>query len=130
MDSPYGGFYFYAQHLVQIMMEIFGNYPDSVIATNNGKHIDCIVKYEDKNIHLNFADNVWNYYAGISCEEKVMGDMFESTTFAAEFEDFYALISEGKQAQSYVDFFAPVYIMNAIERALNSGREEKINRNK
>lgn len=130
MDSPYGGFYFYAQHLVQIMMEIFGNYPDSVIATNNGKHIDCIVKYEDRNIHLNFADNVWNYYAGISCEEKVMGDMFESTTFAAEFEDFYALISEGKQAQSYVDFFAPVYIMNAIERALNSGREEKINRYK
>lgn len=128
MESPYGGFYFYAQHLVQIMMEIFGNYPNSVIATDNGNHIDCIVKYNDKNVHLNFADNVWNYYAGISCEEKVVGDMFESTTFAAEFEDFYALISEGKQSQTYVDFFAPVYIMNAIDRALKSGREEKINR--
>lgn len=128
MESPYGGFYFYAQHLVQIMMEIFGNYPDSVIATDNGNHVDCIVKYENKNIHLNFADNVWNYYASISCENEVVGAMYKSSTFADEFNMFYTMLSEGKQMQSYIDFFAPVYILNAIDRSLKSGKEEKINR--
>lgn len=128
MESPYGGFYFYAQHLIQIMMEIFGNHPETVIATNNGNHVDCIVKYKDKNVHLNFADNVWNYYAGISCEEKVVGKMYNCSTFPSEFAEFYTLISEGRQAQSYEEFFAPVYILTAIDRALKSGREEKNNR--
>ncbi len=128
-DSPYGGFYFYSQHLVQIMTEIFGNYPDSVIATDNGKNVECMVKYNDKIVHLSFADNVWNYYASISCEEKCEGEMFAgASTFASEFEEFYKLISEGMQPQEYKDFFAPVYILTAIERSLKSGKEEKINR--
>ena len=128
-DSPYGGFYFYSQHLVQIMTEIFGNYPDSVIATENGTNIDCMVKYTDKIVHLSFTDNIWNYYASVSCEEKCEGEMFGgASTFVAEFESFYKLISEGIQPQEYKDFFAPVYILNAIERSLKSGKEEKINR--
>ena len=128
-DSPYGGFYFYSQHLAQITMEIFGNYPHSVIATNNGKHIDCILKYEGKNVHLCFTDDVWTFYAGINCVDKVVGDMFDwQVAFSKEFDAFYALVSERKMVQSYKDFFAPVYVLNAIERALKSGKEEKINR--
>lgn len=128
-DSPYGGFYFYSQHLVQIMMEIFGNYPDSVTATQNGKNVECMVKYSDKIVHLSFADNVWNYYASVSCEEKCEGEMFEgAATFAFEFEEFYKLVSERKQPQEYKDFFAPVYILTAIMRSLKSGKEEKINK--
>ena len=55
--------------------------------------------------------------------------MFEGgSTFAFEFEEFYKLVSERKQPQEYKDFFAPVYILTAIERSLKSGKEEKINR--
>ena len=80
-------------------------------------------------MHLSFTDNIWNYYASVSCEEKCEGEMFGgASTFPSEFEQFYKLISEGVQPQGYKDFFAPVYILNAIERSLKSGKEEKINR--
>ena len=32
MNNPYGDFYFYSQHLVQVMIEIFGAFPLSVLA--------------------------------------------------------------------------------------------------
>lgn len=130
-DSPYGGFYFYAQHLVQVMTEIYGCYPVSVVATEKEKNVTCIVRYKDFDVNLSFVNDNFNYYAGISCEEKFVGDNYSiDDCFPAEFEEFYKLLSEKKQRLSYEDFFAPVYILNAIDRALKSGKEEKINRYK
>ena len=127
-DSPYGGFYFYAQHLVQVMTEIYGCYPKSVVATEKNKNITCIVRYEDFDVNLSYVNDNFNYYAGVSFEEKFVGDNYiVDDCFPAEFENFYNLISKGKQRLSYDDFFAPVYILNAIDRALKSGKEEKIN---
>ena len=44
-----------------------------------------------------------------------------------EFDEFYALLKGEAQKVSYDEFFAPVYIMNAINRSLVSGKEETIN---
>lgn len=36
-ENEYGGFYFYAQYLVEMVCEIFGRYPLSVTARKNGE---------------------------------------------------------------------------------------------
>ena len=44
-ENPYGGFYFYAQHLVEMVCEIFGRFPISVTAKQNSKQILHQVKF-------------------------------------------------------------------------------------
>ena len=39
---------------------------------------------------------------------------------------FYDLLCGKPQRKSYEEFFTPVYIMNAIDRAVKSGEEEVI----
>ena len=40
--------------------------------------------------------------------------------------EYYKLFSEEEKGADYDEFFAPVYIMNAILRSLESGKEEEI----
>ena len=54
-NSNYGGFYFYAQHLVQVMCEVFGNYPDSVQMFDKGVVKTLVVRYKDYDITGEFV---------------------------------------------------------------------------
>jgi predicted dehydrogenase len=47
INSEHGGFFFYAQHLVQSVCEIFGYYPKAVRACRSGDQITCVFRYED-----------------------------------------------------------------------------------
>lgn len=129
MGSPYGGFFFYSQHLAQVMMEIFGCYPQSVKAYQNGAIITCIVRYPDYDVSIAFTGGSSIYYASISCEQKVEGYAFTfQDGFQREFKEFHNLLQGKPQKQSYEDFFAPVYVLNAIYRSLASGEEEPVHR--
>lgn len=132
MENVYGGFFFYAQHIVEIMLEIFGRYPVSVIATKNGKNMTAVVKYENYDVTALFTDGVYVYFASRASTEKTVGGDFKvdghNPCFKIEFDEFYDLLCGGKQKMPYDDFIAPVFVMNAIYRALESGKEEKINK--
>lgn len=132
MENAYGGFFFYAQHLVEILLEIFGRYPVSVITTKNGKNITAIVKYENYDVTALFTDGVYVYSASRAAAEKTVASDFKidgrSQCFKIEFDEFYSLLSGGEQKMSYDDFIAPVFVMNAVYRSIISGKEEKINK--
>lgn len=128
-DNPYGGFYFYTQHLVQVTMEIFGFYPNSVRAVRNGDVCSCLVRYDDYDVNLSFVEMDDKYYAGINCKEAYVGDLYSlDGLFEREFMEYYKVLTTRQQKASYEDFFAPVYVINAIARALESGCEEMVNR--
>lgn len=128
MNSPYGGFFFYCQHLVQVMTDIFGGYPKTVQAFPKGNNINCLIRYEDFDVNITFTEGNNLYYAGISCENDVVGGTYGfDGCFEREFLEFYDLLTGKPQKQSYEDFFAPVYVFNAIERSLKSGGEETVN---
>ena len=124
----YGGISFYSQHGVQTMMELFGMNPRSVQVFEKGIALTCVVRYDDFDVVLSFADLKFSvYYAGISFEDK-----FEATDISldgcaeAEFMEFYDVLKTRKQKKSYEEFFAPVYVIDAITRAVESGKEEPI----
>ncbi|MBQ8907859.1 MAG: hypothetical protein IJY71_04660 [Clostridia bacterium] len=48
--------------------------------------------------------------------------------FLREKEAFYGLLSGKAQTESYEAFASPVFIMNAIDRSLRSGKEELVGR--
>lgn len=128
MDNPHGGFFFYTQHLVQVMMEIFGNYPETVRAWQKGDYVHCDVHYADYDVDLIYVPG-GVYYASVSGKTDVKGSTYTvSGYFPNEFMDFYRLLKGEPQKQSYEDFFAPVFVLNAINRSMLSGNVEKVNR--
>ncbi len=130
MVNNYGGFYFYAPHLVEVVTEIFGKYPASVDAKKNGDVISVKFNYGKFHVDGIFVEQNYVYYACRSAEKSVHGMNLESTDehnwFKSEFEEFYAVLSGGESPVSYEDFISSVFVMNAIERSLLSGKEEAV----
>ena len=127
-ENEHGGFYFYAQHLVEMICEIFGRYPMSVTARKNGSQIHVLFHYTDYDCVGLFCDRNYIYYASRMSERGTSSFDITATNewFEREFCEFYKLLSGGEQTATYKDIAAPVFIMNAIDRALKSGRKENV----
>lgn len=129
MENEYGNFYFYSQHLIQMVCEVFGYFPCSAIAFKNNEKINCTLRYENCDVNLLYVDGNFKYMGQISCEKgAVLKDVSLDGCSEKEFAEFYNILSGGSMTQTYDEFFAPVYIMNAIDASLQSGKEEKIER--
>ena len=126
--NEYGGFYFYSLHLVEMVCEIFGRFPLSVTARQNGKQIHVLFHYEDYDCVGVFTDGNYLYYAARMAEKGTSGFEIPSSGdwFYKEFKEFYELLNGAPQGITYEEFISPVFIMNAIERSLASGKEEAI----
>lgn len=126
MGSPYGGFYFYSQHLVQVALHVFGYYPKAVKAYRNDDHVMAILHYDDYNVSLDFGPHTY-YYACISTDKGIRADSYNvDGCYAAEFMEFRAMLNGAPQPLSYNDFIASVSVMSAIIRSYENGTEEEI----
>ena len=130
VDNIYGGFYFYAPHLVEVVSEIFGRYPVSVLAERKGKVTNIKFNYDNYTANGVFVDDNYVYYACCLADKSVKGMNLESTTehnwFESEFAEFHAILGGADSPASYEDLFSSVFVMNAIDRSLASGKEEKV----
>ncbi len=128
IDNPHGGFFFYAQHLVEAVCEIFGRFPKSVTAVQNQKTVTVTFRYADYDVVGVFTDGVYSYSAIRMAKEKDKFGILDisSKCFADEFDEFYEILSGAEQVMDFKEFISPVFILNAIDRALKSGKEEEI----
>lgn len=129
-ESEYGGIFFYAPHLVEMVCEIFGRYPISVTAKKTGKTLNVLFHYKEYDCVGLFVDGSNLYYASRMSEKASKGleVKFSTDWYYREFKEFHSLLGGGAQPMSYKDFIASVFIINAIERAIDSGKEEFVHR--
>jgi len=129
LENEYGGFYFYSQHLVQMVGEVFGYQPKSVRACQVGEQVSCTIRYEGFDVSAVYLNNCHVYYGAVNFPNEVAAPVTNTAGAAtAEFKEYYDLLVGGKMNQSYEDFFGCVFIINAIMRALESGKEEPVGR--
>jgi predicted dehydrogenase len=129
MENNYGGIYFYSQHLVEMTLKIFGYYPKSLKAYQNGKITTVIVRYDNYDVTMEFTDGYWDYFTYVSTAKGMVGGITDtSTIFEDEFNAFYRILTGGKQQANHNDFIAPVFVINAIKRSLENNSEEVINK--
>lgn len=128
LDNPYGNFWFYAQHLIQIMQETFGYYPKSVRAFPHDGGVNCVYRYGDFDVYAEFVEGNYLYHLSVSCEKAVLHTDISVTEdiFAYEMDEYYAIVNGGESPFNFSDFFAPVFVMDATIRAIESGDEEQI----
>ncbi len=132
-NSAYGGFFFYAPHLVEIVCEMFGRNPKSVKAYKAGISTTVIFRYEDYDVTGVYTENNYLYYAsriaekGARMEKITLGTGRELDWMYKELKEYYDILNGAERAMSTEDFLAPVFIANAIKRSIDSGEEEKVN---
>ncbi len=128
MQSPYGGFYFYSQHLVQMMTAIFGNDIEEVAAIDCNNEAAFVAKYKDYPITGSFTSEGWYYHAVVYGGKALKADKFEFTSypFECELDDMHDLLCGKEMKQSYDEFIRPVFILNALEASMKSGKAEKV----
>ena len=127
LDNPYGGFLFYSQHLAQVVCELFGYNPESVLVKKTDSVLSCVIRYKDFDVTEQYPDKSDIYFAGVMFEKKFLGGTVSlDGCYVKEFNEFYNILKGGEQKVSYDDFIAPVFLINAIMRSMESGAEEKV----
>jgi len=126
MHNPYGNFWFYAAHLTEVCLRVFGM-PGKVQAFRCGDDVTCIARYDDCDVTLHFTEGAYSYGGTILMEKCALTRVIDiSDCYALEAEEFAQLVRGGEMPESYEDLVKPVRFMAAIVRSLESGRMEDI----
>ena len=128
MDNPYGGFFFYAQHLVEMLGELFGLYPRSVRAHRAGANVNVVFSYDGYDVTGLYTEFSWLYFVSAALNGQTLASdaTIGTDCFTRELDEFCDLLRGGEQTVTYDDFIAPVFTLNAIHRSLESGEEEAV----
>jgi len=132
MNSVYGGFFFYSQHLVETVTEIFGRYPEAVTAIRNGDNVTVTFEYPDYTVVGHFGEGSGVYYAARHTATAAHGDILArdgmNNWFSGEFKEYVAILRGESDGRDYTEFIAPVFILAAIDRSIKSGKREPVRR--
>ena len=122
MDNPYGNFYFYASHLAEMSMTIFGYNPSSVMAYRSGDQITAVVRYPDYDVTNRFLEGNYNYTVLFNQKSRpLFREVDISLIYEHECENFARMLRTGKMDQSYEELIMPVFYLDAVERSFTSG---------
>lgn len=128
-ENEHGGFFFYSQHMIEVVCEVFGRFPKSLIAKEVNNNIHILFRYDDYDCVGLFTEGVHVYSASLAAErgDKSVALNICGDWFLREFKAYYNVLSGGEMKETYEEFVAPVFILNAIDRSLKSGCEEQVN---
>ena len=127
-DSPYGGYYFYAQHLVEIMTTVFGEDVIEVLANRSESSVTLLARYANFNVTATYLEHVNHYSLSIYGKDGIRTEAltFNTESFCHEMNDMMDLLNGKPMKKSYESFIKPVFIINAILRSIESGKWEPI----
>ncbi len=129
LENEYGGFFFYAQHLVESVLVAFGKNIKSVYSKRNGKSLQVLFNYEDFTVCGTFMEvGFGSYYLARLTENTVKGSdlSVDEHCFNSEWEEFYDILSGANQVADFKEFILPVFVMNAIRKSMLSQKEEVV----
>ena len=130
-DNPYGGFYFYSAHLVEMVLEAFGPAPEAVeVRTDSRGNRTVLFYYEGFIVTGLYTEGGNEYYIARFSLKGSQGGYVTSTAskewFYREFKEFAALMDGSDPRLSRQALFASVFLLAAIDRACQSGKREPV----
>ena len=126
--NEYGDFWFYASHLAEMCMEVFGWDPVSVYAKENGESVFAIANYDNFSVTCNFINHCYSAYSGgvfVESESLIRSVGLDGIE-KAETDEFVNMLNSGKTRYGYDELIAPVRFIAAVKRSYETGKEIKI----
>ncbi|MBE6912522.1 MAG: hypothetical protein E7473_08360 [Ruminococcaceae bacterium] len=125
MKNEWGDFFFYSQHLVQIMTEVFGHDVESIIGVKRDDAATFIARYADYDVTGHYG--TMGYSATIYAKNETHHlNLSLANAYRTEFQRFEHMVRTGGMPESYEELINPVFILNAIHEAINTGKEVKV----
>ena len=122
MHNAYGGFFFYASHLVEMSMTVFGYNPRSVMASRSGDNVTAIVHYDDFDVTNRFLEGNYNYTLMLNQKSRpILREVDISMIYQHECENFARMLRTGEMDQSYEELILPVTYIKALEDSFTNG---------
>ena len=130
MINEYGGFYFYSQHLIEMMFSVFGSDVKAVSA--------ALISEKDNRLMVAFQydgfDVAGQYYGGYTYSAGVVTDkaaVYASSAdvtylYKTELTEFAEMVRTGRQARPYEALLKPVIIEHAIEESYKTGKTVEV----
>ena len=127
-NSPYGGFTFYAQHLIEIMTTVFGEGIECVRVDERENAMTFTARYADYSVQATYLEKIGYYSVSLYGAKAVRNEILHFTpdSFRHEMDDMLDLLRGEPMKKSYESFIHPVFVMNALMRAKQSGVWEDI----
>ena len=131
MVNEYAGFYFYAQHLIEMMTAVFGYDVKTVLAycPNPEKNrLSVIFDYGEYDVTANYTGS-YEYSVTVLAEKSSsriatfqLGDCYKR-----ELTEFTEMVKTGRLPRALDDLRKPVILLHAIEQSYKEGHAVKVN---
>jgi predicted dehydrogenase len=126
-DSPYDGFYFYASHLTEMALTVFGSEVSSVTAFESKGGVVSIWHYEDYDMTLHYTRNSQDAAAVLYGKtSNVLRPINIDMIYGLEVERFVQMLRTGQMPYTYEELIQPVIMIDAILESLNSRKSVSI----
>lgn len=127
--NDYGNFWFYAAHLAECCLTIFGLHPEWVWANRTAKGVTVIVHYPGFDVTNHFIEGVYDYTGSVITPRGVTHEVISlDHIYAKECACFADMLRKGIMSHSYEELVAPVYLMAAIEKSFTTGGKVAVGR--
>ncbi len=125
MKNDWGDFFFYSQHLVQIMTEVFGHNVESVLAVGRENAATLIARYPDYDVSGHYG--TYGYSATLYAKGATHHQNLSlANAYLNEFRRFEHMVRTSGMPETYEELITPVFILNAIKEAIDTGKEVKV----
>lgn len=126
LQNAYGNFWFYASHLTETALTIFGYHPFAVTAQSTDRGIAAMLDYGAYAVHLTFGDENYHYGATVVGEQVTTSEIDIGAGYDLEAENFARIVHGEASKQNAHDFIEAVCVMDAVLKAVQSGKAERI----
>ena len=136
LHNEYGGFHFYSAHLAEMVLPVFGYYPQWVSASENKRCVSVIVHYDEYDVVCLYTDGRWDYEISIATEEELDQEKRDNPQFDMhvpldfcyheEAREIARMLRTGAMEQTYEELVQPVMFLAAVDRAMKSGKREEV----
>ena len=127
LNSEYGGIHFYAPHLVEMTLQIFGYDIKSVIAHKKGGSIAAVARYDSYDIVMNFAADTVQFSGIVLTRDKnIIRDIDISIIYKLGFSKFVEMLRDKKRPFDLHNMLITTTVINAVWESAESGKEVSI----
>jgi predicted dehydrogenase len=130
MVNDYAGFFFYSQHLLEMMLTVFGFDIKAVTAycpDESKNRVSAIFDYGEFDVLAQYTSS-YRYtitaYGDKACQSAYTHDLGDC--FKQELLEFKNMVLSGQRPHAYKDLLKPVLILNAIHESYRTGKKVEI----
>ena len=125
LNSVYGGFHFYCQHLSEIMLSVFGYDLQAVNATRRDNTLTFIARYPKFDVTATYSEHYHKYHITVAECNDVHSELLTLDGVSSP-RELWNLLQGNPSPKDYDTFIFPVFVHNAILRSVEKNGWEEI----